>query len=232
MAHQLPTISHTAPAATIEDLPNDVLTHVLSLLDGPTLTSLSCASSRLYSLSSDPSIWRHLCLSMWPSLNHPHVLSLPIPHRSFIADAYPFPATRLPPCAISTDCLPKQLISAVDIQHNGQSIFSRVMETDTSSTWFLAMPLRFDALERKAVIPETLPQEEVISPDELTLSWIIIDPSRCRSVNLSSRLPVSIDRNRYCNNSMHPCNFFSFQKSGLSKISTTGTQQIHKSDLE
>lgn len=194
MADQFLKMSHTA---TIEDLPNDVLMHVLSLLDGPALASLSCTSWRLYSLSSEPALWRHLCLSMWPSLNHPSVLSLSIPHCSFVADAFSFPSTILPPHPIQTDRLPKRLILAIDICHNGRSIFSRAMETDTSSPWFHSTPFRLDALERKAVVTATLPLDEVISPDKLTLSWILIDPSQSRSVNLSSRLPVSIDRHRY-----------------------------------
>ncbi|KAJ3675120.1 hypothetical protein LUZ60_004162 [Juncus effusus] len=179
---------HFHSTTTIQDLPNDVLIRVLSLLPASTLACLSCVSSELRALSTESTIWRHLCISTWPSLNHPRVLSLSVP-PSFFSDAISSPSFLQTEPSIATVRLPEELISAVDIYHEGKPIFSNLMETDTTCPSFLHAPFRLDALDRSAL--------NAISLDGLTLSWILIDPNRNRAVNLSSQTPVSIDRDLY-----------------------------------
>ncbi|KAH0451004.1 hypothetical protein IEQ34_021696 [Dendrobium chrysotoxum] len=189
-------IPSTSTSTTIEDLHPDVLTRTLRLLDGPTLAAACCATSHLRSLSSQSDLWLHLCLSTWPSLRHPRILPfLSISPRSFFADAFPFPDA----FAAGEVQLPDQLISAVDIYHRGVHIFSRVIETDTSSPWFRGSPFLIDAMEQKA---EAMLPGVSISPEELTLSWILIDPAVGRAVNVSSRRAVGMERNCYTGETM------------------------------
>lgn len=51
-----------------------------------------------------------------------------------------------------------------------------------------------DAMDQKA---ELMRPEMIISPEDLTLSWILIDPAIGRAVNVSSRRAVAMDRNCY-----------------------------------
>ncbi|XP_042427958.1 probable F-box protein At2g36090 isoform X2 [Zingiber officinale] len=182
-------------AATIEDLHPDMLAGALRLLDGPDLASLSCATSRFRSLVGEPDLWRDLCLSSWPSLRHPRLLRLlESSHRSFFADVFASPVCTLPsfPCDDSDEeaSLPSELISAVELRHRNSVILSLVAETDTSTSWFRAAPFRLDAeVERKDDGGSFF-----FSPEELTLSWIVIDPQSRRAVSATSRRPVAVNR--------------------------------------
>ena len=175
----------------IDDIPADVLSLVLRRLDGASLAALGCASSSFHDLATDPDTWRRLCLALWPS-----VASLPGPacchgggfHRALFADAFPFPATTTATVAVEP-ALPSRLVSAVDLHHKGDCIMSRVVETDASSAWFLGSPFRVDAL-----VQEGFTAPSSITPAELTLSWVLLDPTSGRAVNASSRRPVSVDR--------------------------------------
>ncbi|KAH0453141.1 hypothetical protein IEQ34_017465 [Dendrobium chrysotoxum] len=171
---------------TIEEIHSDILIQALCHLDGPSLASASCATSQLRSVSSHPDLWRHLCLSTWPSLHHARILPLVSSSpRRFFSDAFPFPASY---SLVHDNDLPDELISAVDLYHRGIPIFSCVVETDTSSTWFRASPFLIDAQLKG---PD-------ISPEDITLSWIVIDPSKGRAVNLSSRRVVEVRRRPWC----------------------------------
>ncbi|XP_073004361.1 probable F-box protein At2g36090 [Typha latifolia] len=176
-------------STTIEDIHPDVLRRALRLLDGPALAAAGCATSHLRSLATDPALWREICLSTWPSLGHPRLLSLS--HRALFADAHSFPQSESATLDSGVP-VPLQLISAVDLYHGGKPVFSRVVETDASSPWFLGSPFRVDALDRKDP-----PPAPVTSPAELSLSWIVIDPARRRAVNISSRSPVAVERHWY-----------------------------------
>lgn len=86
--------------------------------------------------------------------------------------------------------LPSELISAVDLRYRGSVILSLVLETDTSTSWFRAAPFRLEAdVERKDGGDSFF-----LSPEELTLSWIVIDPQRRRAVSATSRRPVGVNR--------------------------------------
>ena len=185
MDYDSPACGGVAETA-IDDIPADVLSLVLRRLDGASLAALGCASSSFHDLATDPDTWRRLCLALWPS-----VASFPGPaccHRALFADAFPFPATTTETVA-AEPALPSRLVSAVDLHHKGDCIMSRVVETDASSAWFLGSPFRVDAL-----VQEGFTAPSSITPAELTLSWVLLDPTSGRAVNASSRRPVSVDR--------------------------------------
>ncbi|KAG8059059.1 hypothetical protein GUJ93_ZPchr0002g23899 [Zizania palustris] len=187
-----------AATTTVEDLPGDVLACALRRLDGPSLTAASCATVGLRALAADPETWRALCLSQWPSLaaaaaHQRSILSGAVSPRRLFADAFPF---LCPDAAAPLDGderrLPAEIVSAVDVYHRGAGIASRVVETSTSSSWFLASPFCIDAVECKNPVPVSS-----VSPAELELSWIVLDPASGRAVNISSRRAVAMDRHWY-----------------------------------
>jgi hypothetical protein len=183
-------------ATTIEDLHADVLARALRRLDGRSLAAASCATSGLRSLVADPETWQALCLAEWPSLAGLHA----VPPRRLFADAYPFPSPDAGGGAAADASLfdlqlPGRLVSAVDVYRGGAPLLSLVVETPTSSSWFLGSPFRVDAVERRKP-----PEEEAAAASpaaELELSWVVLDPARGRAVNVSSRRAVAVDRHWY-----------------------------------
>ncbi|CAM0884087.1 unnamed protein product [Alopecurus aequalis] len=173
----------------IEDLPADVLGLVLRRLDGASLAAMGCACSGFRDLANDPVAWRALCLETWPSTRD-IVCRGGGGYQALYADAFPFPAASSSPAVLPSSLpVPARLVSAVDLHHNGVCVMSRVVETDASSAWFLGSPFRIDAL-----VQEGFSAPSPIAPDELTLSWILIDPATGAALNASSRRPVSVDR--------------------------------------
>ncbi|GAB4859809.1 hypothetical protein Ancab_011289 [Ancistrocladus abbreviatus] len=191
-------------ATTISTIHPDVLqTHILPLLDGLTLTSLSSTSSYFHSISTSEPLWSDICISTWPSTNHPCIRNLiaafPAGHRSFFSDSFSLLSPHLldpidhnhpssPP--------PSEIISAIDIHYQDQLIFSKVQESHTTiSGRFENRPFKVDLLD---------PKENILTPvrinsqtelgENLRLSWIIIDPKRKRAVNISSLRPVRVYR--------------------------------------
>ncbi|CAD6244464.1 unnamed protein product [Miscanthus lutarioriparius] len=193
---------------TVEDLPADVLACALRRLDGPSLAAASCATAGLRALAADPETWRALCLARWPSLaSRPDLLlSSSISPQRLFADAFPFPcdASSAPMARAEAEQLPvpSELVSAVDVYHRGVAVLSRVVETSTSSSWFLTSPFCVDAVECKrpagaVPIVGRAGAAVAVAPAELDLSWVAIDPSSGRAVNVSSRRPVAVDRHWY-----------------------------------
>ncbi|OIW08477.1 hypothetical protein TanjilG_03153 [Lupinus angustifolius] len=197
---------NTASSTTITAVHPDIIhTHILTRLDGATLSTVASVSSHLRHLCSGQDIWENLCTATWPSLMDPivrHVIStFPNGHRSIFSDAYPslhhfspsLPNHRRP-------SPPEELISAVDIYYKGNPIFSRVQRTETSENLFLTSPLCFEVLQPNEFIQTPVnfvrKDEEWMSQlqESFTLSWILIDPIQKRAANISSRRPVSVKR--------------------------------------
>ncbi|KAF8395421.1 hypothetical protein HHK36_019367 [Tetracentron sinense] len=196
-------------ATTISAIHSDVLqTHILTRLDGPTLASATCVSSQLHSLSTQESLWRDICHATWPSMDNPRMSNListfPKGPRSFFSDSFPLLVSRPEP-----HHRPEQnphppsptpeLIFAVDIYHRKNLIFSKLHETETLTSWFRYSPFRIDLLEPKDVVstPVQYPDgEESCSRllEDVTLSWIVVDPAGRRAANLSSWRAVSVQR--------------------------------------
>eukprot|EP00257_Ricinus_communis_P027726 XP_025015140.1 probable F-box protein At2g36090 [Ricinus communis] len=197
------TVESGGCSATISTVHQDILqTHILTRLDGPALASTSCTSTELNSLSSQRSLWSNLCSSTWPSTNSPRVReiisSFPGGPRSFFSSCFPLiiHSNSINP---STASFPSEIISAVDIHYKNELIFSRVVETETESSWFKCSPFRIDMLDPKdtcqTVIPRPQNEEDHFAlADELTLTWILIDPAGKRAMNLSSYKTVSVQR--------------------------------------
>ncbi|XP_047328599.1 F-box protein At2g27310-like [Impatiens glandulifera] len=195
--------------ATISSIHPDILQdNILTRLDGSDLASTGCASSNLYNLSCDESLWRKLCRQTWPSTADPRVQSLiagfPSGHRSFYSDSFPTLRNRPnthPPCP-NTDP-PQSLISAIDVFYKGELILSKVNETETGPelSWFLCSPFRVDLLDpfETYQIPSVkFSKQENKCLTELgsglTVSWILIDPINKRAANLSTSTAVSVHR--------------------------------------
>ncbi|KAL6205253.1 hypothetical protein ACLB2K_022515 [Fragaria x ananassa] len=193
--------------ASISALHSDIITsHILTRLDGPTLASAACTSSQLRAFSADQTLWKDICATTWPSVSdkrvHDIISTFPSGHRSFFSDSFPL----LDHSACSSDTSSRlvipasELISAVDIFYKGELVFSKVHETETETGWFLCSPFRIDLLDPKETVPTPIrhigeTNESLKHLEEnLTLSWIVIDPAQKRAANLSSRKPVSVTR--------------------------------------
>lgn len=190
----------------INAVSSDVLRcHILTRLDGASLAAVSCTCSHLHSFCSEESLWREKCAVTWPSTSDTRVQSIistfPAGYRSFFSDSFPFLAhggeIDLPPPVDTTE-----LISAVDIFYKDEVIFSKVHVTETVSGWFLCSPMRIDLVQPKELISTRVSLTDQWEGDtwkndleeNLSLSWLLIDPTRKRAADISTRKPVSVQR--------------------------------------
>ncbi|KAK6144192.1 hypothetical protein DH2020_021012 [Rehmannia glutinosa] len=185
--------------------PDIIQSHILNRLDGQTLAATSCASAQLLSLCADDQLWRKICNSTWPSTTHPTVRdaisAFPSGHRSFYSDS--FPAVRCHQSqATHKTRFPdtSELISAVDIYYDDKLVYSKVLKTETLSGWFLCSPLRLDLLDRKETVTTPLKFDgedgacTSLAAERLRVSWILIDPTKKRAVNVASMKSVEARR--------------------------------------
>lgn len=201
-------------SSSILDIPSDIFrTHILTRLDGSSLVSTGSASSELNKFCKDENLWKNICNSTWPSTDDCRLLDIidtfPAGYRSFFSNCYPSldhspsPKVHLDDQEIDHHCSLKisELISAVDIHFDSKLIYSKVHATETSTDWFLSSPFRVDLLAPKETIPTPVPVLEGNADlfrsqldQNLTLSWILVDPLSPRAANLSSLTPVSVER--------------------------------------
>ncbi|CAL5352563.1 unnamed protein product [Camellia sinensis] len=187
--------------------PDIIQTHIFTRLDGPTIASAACASSHLHAISADEKLWRDICHHTWPStaedLVHRLISTFPAAHRSFYYDSFPTLHHRRPNNRRRHRQGPpptSELISAVDIRYQDRLVISKTHETETVSGWFKCSPFRVDLLDPKETVPSPAKfqgGEDACQSDleeNLTLSWILIDPTRKRAANFSSLRPVSVTR--------------------------------------
>ncbi|KAM7531546.1 hypothetical protein LguiB_034956 [Lonicera macranthoides] len=195
-------VEGSAPA--ISALHPDILeAHILTRLDGPSLASASCAATTLLSLSSQDHLWSEICRSTWPSTSSPRIRQVisTFPGggpRSFFAHSYPLPDPT-PAASASSSPTPPELISGVDIHYKKKLIFTKVEATETVTGWFRCSPFRIDLLDPKDAVPTKIQHPDggkkcTDLVNDMTLSWILMDPIGGRSVNLSSHRPVSVER--------------------------------------
>ncbi|KAA8518534.1 hypothetical protein F0562_016008 [Nyssa sinensis] len=211
------SLSSKEPPSTVEEgsattftavHPDILQSHILTRLDGPTLASASCVSSQLHALSAQDHLWTDICHSTWPSTSTPRlrqvISTFPDGARSFFAHAFPIlvtDPTNNSPLNLdrSSTSSPSEIISAVDIYYQDKLIFTKVQETETVTGWFRCSPFRIDLLDHKDVVPTRLQHPDgdetcMALAEEMTLSWIVIDPIGRRAMNLSSYKPVSVQR--------------------------------------
>lgn len=92
------------------------------------------------------------------------------------------------------------MISAVDIHYGNELVYSKVIVTETLSGWFMSSPFRIDLLNPKEIFPTPVKFDgeegkcTAQVEENMRLSWIVIDPSKKRAVNLSSIRPVEVRR--------------------------------------
>ncbi|CAJ2660214.1 unnamed protein product [Trifolium pratense] len=195
--------STNSPITTIH--PDIIQSQILTRLDGTTLTSAASTTSHLHNLCTQNHLWQKITTTTWPSLNDTLTKSListfPNSHRSIFSDSFPsihYSSASTPPDDSSSPSPLKELISAVDLYYKGKPVFSKVLKTETHKGWFLCSPLWIEILEPNEIIQTQIKfdQNDVVEwlENNLSLSWIIISPTRKRSVNLSSRLPVTVKR--------------------------------------
>ncbi|KAG8374070.1 hypothetical protein BUALT_Bualt11G0092600 [Buddleja alternifolia] len=192
------TSTPPSTASSFSTLHPDVIeSHILTRLDGPDLASAASCSTTLRRLSSSDDLWSNICHSTWPSTTSPratHVIST-FPHggpRAFFSHVFPlFAEINL---SRSSSTPPPELISAVDVHYDGNLIFTKIHETDTQTAWFRCSPFRIDLLEAKDVVPTSIKHSDGGGAAAMTLSWILIDPTGRRAVNLSSHTAVAAQR--------------------------------------
>lgn len=198
------TTVETGGATTISAVHPDIIqNHILTCLDGPALASVASTCAQLNALSADEHLWANTCRSTWPSTDTPrvrHVVStFRRASRSFFSDSFPAATATHHHHRASIYTRTPELISAVDLFHRGRLILSKVVETETESGWFRCSPFRVDLLDPKDSIETGMeyPRDEEACGglgEELSLSWIVIDPKWKRAVNVSSGKPVLVQR--------------------------------------
>ncbi|XP_028088502.1 probable F-box protein At2g36090 [Camellia sinensis] len=191
----------SSTTTTFSDVHPDIVeAQILGRLDGPTLAFASCVSSQLHSSSQQDHIWTTICHSTWPSTATPllrHLIStFPGGPRSFFSLSFPF---LLPTTTAAASSPPPVLISAVDIHYKNKLVLIEVHETETLTGWFRCSPFRIDLLDTKDVIPTTVchsdsDEASAELAEEISLSWVLIDPVGRRAANLSSQKAVSVER--------------------------------------
>ncbi|KAL4560704.1 hypothetical protein LXL04_032857 [Taraxacum kok-saghyz] len=205
------TLNHRTTTG-ISSLPTDILeSHILTRLNGQTLASAACASVSLSAGHHNHQLWSNICHSTWPSTASDRISKIISTFsddkngpRSFFSQSFPLPTsepTTVSPSPQHPTSFPpaSELISAVDIYYRNKPILTKTKETETISDWFRCSQFRIDMLDPKDVIRTQIPQpigEATCTAlmEEMTLSWILIDPVNKRSVNLSSHKPVSVHR--------------------------------------
>lgn len=184
--------------------PDIIESHILTRLDGPGLASAACCSTTLRRHSSPDYLWSNICHSTWPSTASPRVKEVisrfpGVGARVFFSEAFPL----LPEVCLrggSSTAPQPELISAVDIHHQGKLIFTKLQVTKTDSNWFRSSPFRIDLLDHKdpVLVPidnsDDDDDKQIRAVEGVTLSWILIDPIARRAVNLSSHNPVATQR--------------------------------------
>ncbi|XP_058734924.1 F-box protein At2g27310-like [Vicia villosa] len=197
--------SSSSSTSSIITMHHDIIhTHILTRLDAATLATTASTCSHLRHLCIDDNLWRKICTATWPSLADPttcHIIStFPNRHRSLFSDAFPvlhhFSCNSKP----LSSPPPIEIISAVDVFYKGKPVFSRVRRTETTKNSFLSSPLWIEILEPNELVPTEVKfvrkDDELLKhlEENLSLSWILLDPTGKRSANVSSRKPVLVRR--------------------------------------
>lgn len=193
-------------ATTISALHSDIIeSHILTKFDGPSLASLASTSNLLHSFCSQESLWKHICDSTWNSVKHPlvqrKISSFPGGYRSFYSDSFPVLCASSSQGSLGCQVETAELISAVDLRNGNDIVYSNVKVIDTSASSFAGSLFYVDLIDHKenVEIPIKYEGDENVLmsklKDNLTLSWIVIDPVLKRAANVSSLKPVSVRPN-------------------------------------
>lgn len=114
-------------------LPTDVLSDIMSRVDGVTLARLSAVSTQFRSGSRDEDHWENLCNQRWPSTKVPPVKTLILTtggFRKLYNNCFPF----ISPVHHGQDYHEEEFASAadfvslVDVTFNGEPVLSRIVD--------------------------------------------------------------------------------------------------------
>ncbi|XP_038685711.1 F-box protein At2g27310-like [Tripterygium wilfordii] len=162
---------------------------------------MSCTSTQFLALSADGKLWQEICSTLWSSTNDSRVRQVistfPGGHRSFFSDSFPLLHHKNHNQDLSSE--PSDLISAVDLCYKNKLLFSKVRETNTTTTKFLCSRFKIELLGQKETVSTPIQQFGEIDAllqdlkENLSLSWIVIDPAAKRAANLSSGRPVLVE---------------------------------------
>ncbi|GAA0169632.1 hypothetical protein LIER_24073 [Lithospermum erythrorhizon] len=189
-----------APTAFTSIHEEIIKSHILNKLDGKSLASTSCVSTEFKSLSNGEILWKTICSNHFPSSLNPLVQTNMTNHRLFFSDVSSA-VHHLPLTPPSQRPKIKNLVSAVDIFYEDEVVFSRVINTESCSSWFSCSPFKIDILEAKEVFPTNV---KITGDDQMCmaalekgmkLSWIMIDGDSKKALNVSSLCPVAVRRN-------------------------------------
>lgn len=197
------SFNHGGATTTIGEVHTDVIeSHILSKFDGASLACAASTSHLLHNLCNKESLWEDMCNSTWNSVKHPLVRktisNFPGGYRAFFFDAFPLVRPNPSRGKHRYEGNMSELISAVDIQYGDERIFSKVIVTNTDDKSFLHFSFWVDLLDNKETvkIPLKFKGDDnkcmLELEHNLKLSWILIDPSRKRAVNVSSLRPVYV----------------------------------------
>lgn len=181
--------------------PEIIATHILTRIDIPSVASMALTSKQFHAVCSEDKVWTKICNSTWTSTKHPLVQNalstFPGGHCSFFSDSFPilhFNRDDTPPVQRA-----QQLISAVDLMYKDKILSSEVNVTDTSTENFLDSIFKVEVPvdnKQSLSIPANYEDDEDMYMSDLkenmTLSWIMIDPTQKRAANISSQRPVSV----------------------------------------
>ncbi|XP_049932373.1 probable F-box protein At2g36090 [Nymphaea colorata] len=207
-------------AVTISGLHPDLLKHILHLLDGAALAAIGSTATEFRDASGDQMLWRRLVNESWPATSetelHRLIASTPGGFRAFYADSCPLvSADSVLPAPEGPQPSPVDLVSIVDVRHRGRIIFSKVLygvplpesgeDPQRVEDWFLDSPFRIDALDTKddppviSVAGGDCTGDEVRRrlAEDVQMSWIVLDLTRGRAVNLTSWTPLEVERYWY-----------------------------------
>lgn len=190
-------------ATAFDALHSDIIeTHLLTKFDAPSLASLASTDTLLNTLCNKESLWKDICDSTWNSVKHPLVqqtiASFPGGYRSFYSDSFPVLGANSSPGSLGGQVDTLELISAVDVHFGNIPIYSKVKVTNTNASSFPGSLFGVKLIEHKETVEIPLKYEgdEKMSmsklKDNLTLSWIVIDPILKRAANMASLRPVSM----------------------------------------
>lgn len=196
--------NHGGATTTIGAVHTDVIeTHILTKFDGASLACAASTSHLLHTLCNNENLWKNICNSTWNSIKHPLVQktisTFPGGYRNFYSDAFPLLRPNPSRGHRRYQGNITELISAVDIQFGDDHVFSKVVVTKTDDKSFLHFSFWVDLLDKKketVKIPLKFEGDEnkcmLELQQNLKLSWIVIDPTRKRAVNVSSLRPVCV----------------------------------------
>lgn len=195
----------------LTDINEEIIeSHILSRLNASTLSSTALVSPLLHAMSMKDRLWKDLCTSTWNSTKHPRVQysisTFPGGHRSLFSDSFPLlchdesRSSRHQVVQVMQASDDHELISAVDIHYNSNLAYSKVDVINISDSNSLDSTSVVELLGEKERVRMPVKYELDVEEDvylwglkeNMSLSWIIIDPMQKRAVNVSSVRPVTV----------------------------------------